>query len=398
MTQPQPAPLKLAVLGLDARGINLFRMFLNGPGKNQAQIVHDIDAEAFLIDVDGFDGERLFSQQRKSRPGVPMIVLALKQQSLDGDTIFVPKPAQIQSMVHAIDKARAMVADRQKLQSEPSSHNPTHDMKRVTANEDGNGSVYKAAMQMDENSFKSYLGFQENIDPSDPAKASGIFYEPKEYLQGYVQTACNLAIATQQAICMATPWKSITILPKQRKVYLDADEAQLRAACSIPFRRITSLEVGNDFDPATANVRELEAQEVSYILEQEHIASIDTFLWKVALWSSKGKIPRGIELNTPVRLKRWPNFTRLLVTPHAMRIAAILHKQPHNLFDVARLLDVRQQYVLAFFSAAYAQGLMELHPVIVDHDLPHHEPVIQPQNQNPRSSILKKILQRLRIV
>ena len=398
MSHPQPTPLRLAIAGLDARGENLFRMFLRGPCKNQAQTVDEAEAEAYLIDLDGVDGTRLLAQLRQTRPDVPKIVLSLKNLAREEDIIFVQKPAQIQGMMLAIDKARAKVAERQKVQpgTAPQLIAPT--MKLVTATEDGNGSVYKAALQMDENSFKNYLGFQENIDPTDENQTAAIFYEPKEHLQGYVQNACNLAMTTQQPICMATPWKSITILPKQRMIYLDADEAQLRAACSIPFRRITSLDVGNGMDAATASVRELEADEVTYILMQQNTAPMECFLWKIALWSSKGKIPRGIDPNAPIRLLRWPNFTRIMVTPHAMRIAAILHKRPHNLFVVARLLGIRQQYVLAFFSAAYAQGLVELHPVPVEDELPQIEMVAPLQTQNQSNSILRKILQRLRMM
>jgi hypothetical protein len=56
-------------------------------------------------------------------------------------------------------------------------------------------------------------------------------------------------------------------------------------------------------------------------------------------------------------LKHWPNFTRLLITPHALRISALLVQGPRTLGNVAEVLNIKPQYVFVFISAACALGL-----------------------------------------
>jgi hypothetical protein len=90
----------------------------------------------------------------------------------------------------------------------------------------------------------------------------------------------------------------------------------------------------------------------------EKFQTMDAFLWKAACWASKGRYPVAIDIRQPVYLKSWPNFTRLLVTPHAMRIAALLIQSPRTLPNVAETLNIKPQYVFVFVSAAYALGLV----------------------------------------
>jgi hypothetical protein len=82
--------------------------------------------------------------------------------------------------------------------------------------------------------------------------------------------------------------------------------------------------------------------------------SLDSFLWKMALWTSRGKIPKGADLSRNIVLLHWPNFTRLILTPHAMEISALWIAQPQSLLDTAKLLEIPQRYVFSFFSAACA--------------------------------------------
>jgi hypothetical protein len=106
----------------------------------------------------------------------------------------------------------------------------------------------------------------------------------------------------------------------------------------------------------------------------------------------------SLDIDSPVSLKRWPNFTRLLVTPHALRISALLYKQPYTLFEAARILGVRQQYVLVLFCAAHSLGLTEIHePQIQSAPMPVQESAMLNPEKKANTSLFRKILQRLRI-
>ena len=84
-------------------------------------------------------------------------------------------------------------------------------------------------------------------------------------------------------------------------------------------------------------------------------------------------------------------MTRLVITPHAMRIAALLMEGPRTLINIAEVLKIKPQYVFVFFSAAYALGLAGQAERGAD-------VVVTPQDLPPTrmKGILGKIMNRLR--
>jgi len=83
---------------------------------------------------------------------------------------------------------------------------------------------------------------------------------------------------------------------------------------------------------------------------------LEAFLWKLALYTFGGYLPKGIDVNKPVYLKYWPNLTRLEPTPDAMRIASLLCRQPVALAFIVRILNIPQRHVFNFYAAANAAG------------------------------------------
>jgi hypothetical protein len=123
---------------------------------------------------------------------------------------------------------------------------------------------------------------------------------------------------------------------------------------------------------------------------QYQIQRMEEFLWKVALWTSCGRIPQDVDLTAPVFLQCWPNFTRLQLSPNFLRIAALLVQQPRTLMDVAKALEIPQKDVFAFFSATRAIGLSGQ---VKRQDNANPAPSMPAPRKN--GGFLKKILQRL---
>ena len=144
-------------------------------------------------------------------------------------------------------------------------------------------------------------------------------------------------------------WKPLVIFPHNHEVWLDADDKQLRAFAGVDINKISGGEI-------TLTPAETSSASIGEGLEKFH--STDAFLWKLAVWTSKGRYPNVLDIYKPVYLKQWPNFTRLVVTPHALRIAALLMEGPRTLPDIADVLKIKPQYVFVFVSAAYALGLV----------------------------------------
>lgn len=391
-----PGPLRLSPQGMDERALNLFRLFFRGPCQNQAVIVeHDKEVDAFLIDLDTQQGARLLAQQREQHPERIFVVLSLRDQEETANTVFVKKPTEARAMTVAIQRVRALAnslpnrttgwparatqtTDGEQPETAefcPSYFNyllpgidpsvadsantgaPAKDLRIIAANGLNSPDLHTVAMLLDEQGHKSFLGHRDDIDPANAAALLDLLYNPRDFLQGHIQSAVKIAFARKAAMRMVTPWKSITILPVQKQVHLIADEAQLRAACGIPFKTIVGLD-GNVFAEHIIQFRPLGEKELDETLKSKHLARLDAFLWKVALYTSKGRLPSAVDPRQRLFLKRWPGMTRLLLPPHALRIAALLVRQPQTLFEAAETMGIRQQYIAAFVSAAHALGLI----------------------------------------
>jgi hypothetical protein len=88
--------------------------------------------------------------------------------------------------------------------------------------------------------------------------------------------------------------------------------------------------------------------------------NFEKLLWLMALWASRGRVPEGTDLDAPVSLLRWPNFTRILMTPNAMQIAALWHTQPTSLLQTAKRQAIPHRQIFAIFRACQALGLVQV--------------------------------------
>jgi hypothetical protein len=130
-------------------------------------------------------------------------------------------------------------------------------------------------------------------------------------------------------------------------VKVDANERQFRPYCTLP----------NDTQKISLRVLSNPASAIDH--SSTYQCSVTAFIWQLALWSARGRLPEGTDINQPVHLRRWPNFTRIAVTPHALAITALWAKGPRSLIDTAQMLNIPQRYVFAFYSAAHALQLVE---------------------------------------
>lgn len=243
-------------------------------------------------------------------------------------------------------------------------------------------SKHEAAMQEAENSFNAYLGQDvkgfydyigaiDDVDLNDPLQIINAAYNPKNYFQGYFQIALASCQAKNQPLMLQSDWCPIALLPFTQEVWLDARDSELKAFAEIRLKHkaiateITAIPI----DPKMMNL--------GGTLDKFH--SMDSFSWKMACWTSKGRYPEEINYKLPVYLKHWPNFTQLLITPHALRIAALLIKGPRTMANVAETLNIKPQYVFVFISAACAVGLADQGRRIADN-------IVQPPEVAPSKS------------
>ena len=197
---------------------------------------------------------------------------------------------------------------------------------------------------MSRSAEQTFVGTAPDIDPDDPQQRRKIYYNSDHYLQGHLQQALNLAVRHNRNVTIEGPWPALDLFVAERRLRVAAEDRHLRPYCTLPD---TTLELRLQFFDG-------ERGRVEAGWDYPLAASF----WKLALWASRGRLPEDTSLTQPIYLRRWPNFTRLTVTPYALAIAALWAEQPRSLLDTAQRLGIPQRYVFAFYSAARSLQLV----------------------------------------
>ncbi|RRC97726.1 hypothetical protein [Amphritea balenae] len=86
------------------------------------------------------------------------------------------------------------------------------------------------------------------------------------------------------------------------------------------------------------------------------IEASDKLMWKLALWTAKGRLNKTLDPEAPLRLARQLDFNRLLAIPHATTINSLWGRHSLSALEVVKVLKINQRYVFSFMTAANALG------------------------------------------
>lgn len=100
----------------------------------------------------------------------------------------------------------------------------------------------------------------------------------------------------------------------------------------------------------------LEREEDAALPQGRHVAA-DELLWKLALFTARGRLPENLSADEPRLLKTVPDFDRLQEIPHARSVAELWQSQRLSAQNIAAMLGVPQRFVFSFLVAADAIGL-----------------------------------------
>ena len=378
MSSKDKKPLNVALYGMDERSHKTMVMYLQGPCKGVGIVVDELDAEIDIIDADCINARELMEDRQAKTPDRPLILLPLEEMNLSG-TIYVKKLVPTVEMVDALNRAKGMlnedipqeaeVIPEQDAIPEPepkiekiqpvveSKQAETKQVetkqagtKKIDSEERKKTSKHRTAMDLTEKGFHAYIGHVEGVDFSDREQVLKASYRPKDFFLGYVYSAIKVAREKNRILRLNSSWKPLMIFPHGNEIWLDADDKQLRAFAGLEIKNESGK--GMSLTPVDKNVSE------SINEKMENFHDADAFVWRLAIWTSKGRYPEVLDINKPVYLKHWPNFTRLVVTPHAIQIAALLINGPRTLINIADALKIKPQYVFVFISAAHTLGLV----------------------------------------
>jgi hypothetical protein len=376
-------PLQRALHGMDERAQKMMVMFLQGPCQGEGIIVkNSLDAQANVIDADLSRSQSLLADIVDKQPEKPVIVLSLQDgQPEQEKLIYVKKPVTSTRMLAALEQAKNLIARNAIPAAEAQPDSPAS-LKTIAVDnsEHAKSSKHQAAMHMDEHGFSAFIGMVPNIDYNNPEQLLSISYNAKLHFQGIVQSAYKFAFEKVRAINLVAGWKPLLIFPENREIWLDADDKMLRAFTNIKINaQAVNISAIDEHTQAISNG------------QPDKFQDMNAFLWKLAIWTSKGRYPQELDINKPVYLKRWPEFTRWLITPHALRISALLLQSPRTMMNTAQVLNINPRYVFVFISAAHAVGLVGQRQS--EPEAAVEQPAPKP---NESKSLMSRIISRLR--
>lgn len=378
-------------IGMDSRKQAIFRMAFKMHTVQRYRLCEDapgVPPDIAIIDMDCVGAQALWNDFREQHPNLPAVITTVSPEEgalapvlakpvrmdalfpLLRETLRAPlrtnelkvaaKPAMPAATPAKVQQPQAVVVPLQtmaKPENKPTEEAP------------GPGSA-AAPKDLSVSSHKSQsYALPDVIDYFDPrgSLVAALSDIRRDRLPSVV------AIAGQDAMF---------VLPGQDSVLLLQDMSVIRRACDAVSAevRVRALSPGDTPPRATAQ-------------------SLTALLWQVSLWSSRGRLLAGHHPDTLVRLRHWPNLTRLAVVPEAMRIAAFWVRSPVSLRLTVRMLNVPPQHIFDFLAATHAIGIVEIQGgkamQAVAPPLPAASEPAPVQEKKDRGGLLSRLLRKV---
>lgn len=369
------------ILSSNSRTFNMLEFILRQHGKGRFELGRGNRPDLVVVDFDKSDGKAAFRKYRGRFPEIPAVLLlnlpgeyeALPEEDRVGVEFPLLKPFAAKDFISKIDECLGGISAAQAshngkeasmtgVKSGPSGSDSSNkkvslESPRSTAaasektiplqtSSSGNNTARVRARQhtwtlLENENFAYSFALESDIDMADDAAVENIWLRIDNKLLGYLKSAISQQISAPSAICLSVQDSlNIYISPYAKTVAVEGEHIDL-------------LELaGQDFGNGQITLSERVMPGKTPQLRLE----LETFLWKLALYTYRGYLPEGSNVNKPVYLKYWPNLTRLEPTPNAMRIASLLCRQPVALAFIVRILNIPQRHVFNFFAAANATG------------------------------------------
>ncbi|MCG7983076.1 MAG: hypothetical protein JAY90_10035 [Candidatus Thiodiazotropha lotti] len=393
-------PMGIALLGLSGKDQPMMEMFLKRQWSSQCVVVPDHLAKLCILDLDGFEGKDLLQKQQSQYTDRPLIVLSVRNASIDGARVL-RKPLKIELLKQTIDICRSEI-----LQNQIKIETPKSEKERIVRVLPRSRPVQQNTGIAERNLIVSGKNIRRLSLPSAASQARIIqstcgkskhkdnnqlvitdrldYYNHESNFQQILKNAIELSRSHKKPVHLVfQDNKSITLLPKSNQCLNAINDSKLKPRCLLKLNSDQVKIVISDYS---------ESQLMMSC--DTNPQPLDALLWKVSLWSSRGRLPLGTSEELNVGIRQWPNLTRMLAIPEFIRIAAVWSKNPISLTKTIELLRIETGYVYAFFSACHAVGLIQYHSSYQQQG----KQAESAPNEVANTGLLRRILRRLQSI
>ncbi len=190
-------------------------------------------------------------------------------------------------------------------------------------------------------------GNAPDVNMYEPDQRRRVFFKQDSTLLAILQEVIEAGEAQNVPVEITGLPGTLAYLPEHKKFLFDFSEDLL---ISLALTRFGYQEL-------TLNVRaDLDLDRPSVTGSKVTIVDSDVLIWKLALWTSKGRLNRVIDPEKPHRLNRRLDFEHLLAIPHATTISSLWGRHSLSALEVVKVLKIHQRYVFSFMTAAHALG------------------------------------------
>mgnify|MGYP000004654819 CR=1 FL=1 len=369
--------IKVVAFGMDTRSTKMLDLLFREKGV--CEVVAVKDADVALFDMDGAKAEEEWHLYQNSEELLPTIIVSIRPLSVE-NAVFVRKPISITALSQALRELSVIDPTKKNNQKmQPPMVKTTLFTKTVAKAMDDRVSESNATAT-------ASLTLSQEESFLQKASATGIHYDPKQYVLGSLLDAMQQATSQGCAVKLECKDKIyICYDPNKDEILSDVPNDMLRDLGVIKIDKkennikceMLNNDAFNAFRQATDNLSER--------------VPAQAFIWELALFTARGRIPKLRDANQVVYLRHWPNLTRLARVPYCLPIIALWINQPQSLQQISDTLDVPIENVFNIYSMAEAIGLTGPTRRQADHFIAASSP-----KDHPQRGLLSSILQKLR--
>ncbi|MFK5985268.1 MAG: hypothetical protein QM479_07560 [Pseudomonadota bacterium] len=328
------------------------------------------DADILLFDIDSENARKQLDTIHSNVSIKPIIIVSHKPVELN-NTISILKPISSDKLFSAVEQGLKIIAGQLPYPKTIANNSLSKsDLKEKEQQPLVSSTPEKSAYE---------LGSASQVDMNSVprVKAKVEFFNSNEGLLGLLahlykeKQAAVISLNNQQQ-------KILYVIPQTNSIYICIPLTEVQLICkqqlSVSFSTI-----------------ELETFHPGSLAKPISKAHLDRFVWQVAISTSKGCVPKVINLQkSKLGLKFWPNLTRYKSNTDFLRFAAFFSQTPTNLNLADKLLKPKSVQLFQFVSACHALGILTISEST--------KPLTSPAVLMPKSSkrgVLAQIFKRL---
>lgn len=313
------------LMGMDERKEAIFRMAFKMHAGTKYEIVTEGGENApelVIVDVDSLDGNDVYKKAKEKYSSLPVLLSSLNEPEFQCQ--YLPKPIRIENLFpiirDAMNGGAVFNPDLKKIEEEKALQAKREKLKNRKMNEDTEFAVHK---------FKR----KEQL----PTASIQIF-DPDLGLLGVLRKT----MAQESDMVIVYENKPLMIVyPDIQKILLAVGPDVLQKLCARDDIKVEARIIPDN--PAWRKNAKV---------------SFESCLWQFALWSSRGRLVKGVSPESMLRLKGWPNLTRLAHIQDSMRLSAFMTQTTANLHILYKIMKVDLVDLLNFLASTYLIGIL----------------------------------------